>query len=379
MKNHTLMQTIARANRNFAGKQAGLIVDYIGVFRSLQKALSIYGKPTGGGESPIQDKSALIEHLRILIAEARAYCETHDADLDAILNASPASMERLGALQSAFEAVVSPADTRKGFLQHAHAINRIYKAILPNERAAPIAPEAVLISTLARKIRDEIEGPDVSAIMDEVEALLDRTISAEDYRMASMGNVKRVNLSEVDFDALQAQFNSGKKKTAAERLKALLETRVQQMVKINPSRTDLIEKLKALIDRYNTGSRNVDDWFKDLKEFLSEVQGEEQRAIKEHLSEEELALFDILTKPEPKLTDKEREQVKLASQALLTELKAHKFVLDWWKRQETRADVQSAIATELDKALPETPYDRPIFNQKCERAFEYVFGRFGHG
>lgn len=95
MKNHTLMQTIARANRNFAGKQAGLIVDYIGVFRSLQKALSIYGKPTVGGESPIQDKSALIEHLRTLIADAQAYCETHDADLDAILSAPPASMDRL--------------------------------------------------------------------------------------------------------------------------------------------------------------------------------------------------------------------------------------------------------------------------------------------
>ena len=57
--------------------------------------------------------------------------------------------------------------------------------------------------------------------------------------------------------------------------------------------------------------------------------------------------------------------------------KARKFVIDWWKRQETRAEVQSAIADMLDKQLPEEPYDRQIFNQKCERAFEYVFGRFG--
>ena len=377
MKNHTLMQTIARANRNYSGKQAGLIVDYIGVFRSLQKALSIYGKPTSGGESPIQDKSALIEKLRDLIADAHAYCSAHDADLDAVLAAPPGSLERLGALQSAFEALVSPEDTRKGFGRHALAVNRIYKAILPDERAAEFAPEAVLISTLHRKIKDEIEGPDVSAVMDEVEALLDRTISAEDYRMAAFDDKKRVNLSEVDFDALQAQFNAGKKKTAAERLRALLEEKVKNMVAVNPSRADLLEKLKALINRYNTGSRNIDDWFKDLQDFMGEITEEQQRSIKEHMSEEELALFDILTKPEPKLTKAQRQKVKLASKALLDELKARKFVIDWWKRQETRAEVQSAIADMLDKELPEEPYNRQIFNQKCERAFEYVFGRFG--
>ena len=195
--------------------------------------------------------------------------------------------------------------------------------------------------------------------------------------MAAFDDKKRVNLSEVDFDALQAQFNAGKKKTAAERLRALLEEKVKGMVAVNPSRADLLEKLKALIDRYNSGSRNIDDWFKDLQDFMGEITEEQQRSIKEHMSEEELALFDILTKPEPKLTKAQRQEVKLASKALLDELKARKFVIDWWKRQETRAEVQSAIADMLDKELPEEPYNRQIFNQKCERTFEYVFGRFG--
>ena len=59
MKNHTLMQTIARANRVWRDKQNGLIVDYVGIFRNLQKALAIYGAARGGaaGESPIKDKA----------------------------------------------------------------------------------------------------------------------------------------------------------------------------------------------------------------------------------------------------------------------------------------------------------------------------------
>lgn len=378
MKNHTLMQTIARANRNSAGKEAGLIVDYIGVFRNLQEALKIYGKPTGGGGSPIQDKAALVEHLKTLIEEARTFCVKHGANLDAVLSAAPGSMDRLAGLQACFEAFVSPDDVRKNFLRNAQAVKRVYKAVLPDERAAPFAPDAVLLSTLAKRIRDEIERPDISAVMEEVQVLLDQTISAEDYRMSGGAPEQRlVNLAEVDFDALQEQFDSGKKKTAAERLKALLETKVREMAKINQTRADLLEKLRVLIERYNSGSQNIDSWFEDLKDFLAEVQEEEKRGLKEGLDEEELALFDILTNPEPKLTEKERTQVKLASQELLKKLKAQKLVLDWWKRQETRSEVKRFISDLLNAKLPETPFDRRIFEDKCARTYEHVYVQYG--
>ncbi len=76
MRNHTLMQTIARANRVSEGKEAGLIVDYVGIFRSLQKALAIYAKPSAAGsaDTPILDKRELVEHLREAIEEAKAFC-----------------------------------------------------------------------------------------------------------------------------------------------------------------------------------------------------------------------------------------------------------------------------------------------------------------
>lgn len=377
MKNHTLMQTIARANRKAAAKEAGLIVDYIGVFRNLEKALRIYGKPTEGGGSPIQDKAALVEHLGVLIAEARSFCSKCGADLDAVLTAAPGSMQRLAALQACFEVLVSPDDVRKTFLRNALAVNRVFKAILPDERASIFAPDAVLLSTLAKRIRDEVEGPDITAVMGEVEALLDATISAEDYRMASTAGQRLVNLSEVDFETLQEQFDSGKKKTAAERLKALLETKVRDMASLNQTRADLLEKLRALIDRYNSGSQNIDSWFDDLKDFLNQVREEEQRGLLEGLNEEELALFDILTKPEPALTEKERQQVKLASQNLLRILKEQKLVLDWWKRQETRADVKRFISDVLNSQLPEVPFDRKLFEDKCQRTFEHVFAQYG--
>ena len=377
MKNHTLMQTIARANRNFPGKEAGLIVDYVGVFRNLQAALAVYGRPSGEGDAPIKDKAALIEHLSTLIDDAKAFCVKEGVDLDAVMKAKPGSLERLGAFQSAVDGLISPEDTRKAFLRSAAAVNKVYKAILPDERAAPHSPAAILLSTLAKRIRDDTDGPDVSKVMGRIEALLDETIAAEDYRMPGDEPQALLNLSEVDFEALQAKFDKGKKKTEAERLKALLETKVREMVQLNKSRVDLLEKLQALIDRYNTGSRNVEGFFEDLKAFLGDLKEEDSRAIREGLTEEELAIFDILTRPEPELSDKERETVKACAKELLDTLKAQKLVVDWWKKQRSKAEVRRSIELILDKGLPETPYDRRIFSDKSEQVYTHVYESYG--
>src|SRR6476646_8859700 len=83
MRNHTLMQTIARANRVYPGKYNGLIVDYANVFASLEKALAIYGAGTGG-RTPVRDKAKLVEELPPAVSDAVGYCALHAVDLGAI-------------------------------------------------------------------------------------------------------------------------------------------------------------------------------------------------------------------------------------------------------------------------------------------------------
>ena len=91
---------------------------------------------------------------------------------------------------------------------------------------------------------------------------------------------------------------------------------------------------------------------------------EEQRGIAEQLTEEELAVFDLLTQPEVKLSRSERAQVKQVAQELLDTLKAERLVLDWRKNQQTRAAVQVTIQKVLDK-LPQV-YTTDLYQQKCE-------------
>jgi len=90
MRNHTLMQTIARANRVFPGKHSGMIVDYANVFASLEQALAIYG--TGkGGTNPVKDKAQLVESLRDAVESAMAFCKDQNPGCRCWLQASMGS------------------------------------------------------------------------------------------------------------------------------------------------------------------------------------------------------------------------------------------------------------------------------------------------
>lgn len=377
MRNHTLMQTIARANRKLPGKEAGLIVDYVGVFRNLQKALAIYGKPTGGGDAPVLDKAELVEHLKLRGDEIKALCKAHGADLDAVMTAEPGSMARLDAFKAAYDDLVSPETVRSAFMRAANDFLRIYKAVLPDERAASFAPLGSLLATLVKRMRGETVRPDIDAVLEQIEGVLDEVISAEDYKLKRQGEEPLLDLSKVDFDALAEKFSKGRQRTEAERLRALLERKVLAMAKLNKSRLDLVKKFEDMIARYNSGSQNLEGFFKELMEFMKELEEEDSRSLREGLSEEELAIFDILTDPEPKLTEKQRAEVKAVAKDLIAKLKADKLVLDWWKTQQKRAAVRSVINRTLGKDLPEEPYTDAIYEEKCELAYTHIYESYG--
>ena len=127
-----------------------------------------------------------------------------------------------------------------------------------------------------------------------------------------------------------------------------------------------------MIQEYLNGSVNLEELFDKLVKFSQELNEEEQRHIREELgSEEELAVFDLLTKPEMDLNQKQIKQVKAVSRKLLETLKTEKMVLDWKKRQQTRAGVKVAIEKLLDD-LPEV-YSKEIYDGKCTAVYDYVW------
>jgi len=372
LRNHTLMQTIARANRVSGDKVNGLIVDYVGVFRDLQKALAIYagGSGGGGGKTPVEEKKALIEMLKKAIAEATAFCRELGVSVDALLQTK--SLERVKALKDARDAILVTDDTKKKFIALAGRTMLVYRAILPDTSASQFAGPCALFITLADMIRSLMPPVDISGVILKIEGVLDKSIATSGYIIKE--EHKPLDLSKIDFDALRKFFKKAHKRAELERLRAAITAKLQAMVAVNRTRADFLEKFQALIDEYNAGSANVEAIYEQLVQFAQKLNEEEQRHIKEKLTEEELAMFDILTKPRVDITAKEEREVKKVAKAMLQSLKAEKLVLDWRKRQQSRALVRLCIEEYLDKLPP--VYTPDLYRAKCDAVYQHVYDTY---
>ena len=384
MRNHTLMQTIARANRVFGDKLNGLIVDYIGVFQNLEKALAIYGSAGGGetkeGETPVKDKSELVQYLKQAINETTDFCKKRGINLAKIHAVD--GFKRVKLLDDAVEAILVNDDSKKKYLSLAVNVAKIYRAILPDPAANGFGPSQKLITVIAVKIRSLTPKADISDIMGEVEDLLDQSIATEGYIIqdpSEQSDVsKYLDLSQVNFEALKEAFEKGHKRIETEKLRASIENKLAQLIRLNKSRMDYLEKFQEMIDEYNSGSHNVEFFFTKLMAFAQELNTEEKRGIAEKLSEEELAIFDLLTRPEITLGKKEELQVKKVAQKLLETLKEEMLVLDWRKRQQSRAAVLVSIEDTLD-LLPRI-YTPELYQNKCDVIYQHVYDSyFGQG
>jgi len=376
MRNHTLMQTIARANRVYPGKVSGLIVDYAGVFRNLEKALAIYGAG-GGGSKPVEDKAALAAALRQALADTTGLCTENGVSLDAIRAAE--GFDRIALLDDAVESLVASDEIKRRYLDLANNVYRLYKAVLPDPAAREFTMAVLPIEVIADKIRALTPPADISQVMQQVESLLDRSIATEGYVIrepeAAFGEDHWIDLSGIDFEKLAEKFKTGRKRTINEKLKGTVAQKLMGMVRLNRTRMDYLERFQELIDAYNAGSLNAEEFFQQLMNFARSLNEEEKRAVGEQLDEEELALFDLLTKPEIKMTDAERDRVKATARELLKTLKAEKLVLDWRKRQQARAEVRVSIEKVLDRGLPGA-YTPELFHAKATAIFQHVYDAY---
>ncbi|OYV31920.1 MAG: deoxyribonuclease HsdR [Thiomonas sp. 20-64-9] len=370
MRNHTLMQTIARANRVFPGKHSGVIVDYANVFASLEKALAIYGAGKDG-KSPVQDKQRLVKDLRQAVADATAFCAAHGVNLDAIEALDAGSMERLQRIHDGMNALISPDPLRSAFFGHERLVSTLYRAVKPDPAALEFAARVAGLSTLAETIRAKLNPnpPDITEVMGQIAGLLDASIIGHDIREQGPAPL---DLSKINFEALAQRFKQSKQKnTDIEVLKAAIRAKLEKMIQLNRTRADFAEKFEALIESYNAGSRSIEELFEELVKLSNSLSVEEERHVREHMSEEELVIFDILTRPAPELSPDERAEVKKVARDLLSKLKGL-LVLNWRQKLTARSQLKLLIEDTLDTGLPRA-YTPQIYEQKCAAVFEHVY------
>jgi type I restriction enzyme, R subunit len=370
MRNHTLMQTIARANRVFPGKHSGMIVDYANVFASLEKALAIYGAGKDG-KNPVKDKAKLVSDLRKAIDAATTFCATRQVILPAIEQLATGSLERLQRIDDAVNALISPDPLRREFLGYERLVGTLYGAVKPDPAALEFAGRVATIAAIADAIRTKLNPnpADITEVMGDIGKLLDASITGVDMP-AKPAPV--MDLSKIDFEALRSRFEDSKhKNTDLEVLKAAIRAQLEKLIRLNKTRADFAEKFEELIESYNQGSQSIEGLFEELLKLSRNLNQEQERHVRENMTEEELVIFDILTRPAPELSADERAEVKKVARELLNKMKLL-LVLNWRQKSTARSQLKLTIEDVLDTGLPET-YTPELFRQKCSALFEHVY------
>lgn len=374
IQGHTLMQTIARANRVYDDeKENGLIVDYGNVYTQLEKAYSIYGeggKPTPpggkggtGGEpepgNPVEKLEEMASELATAILAVSNFLVEVDFNFTELVNAESA-MARLSALGKAANAVCLNETTRTQFEVAARDVFRKYKALYPEEIVKPFVSEFNAIEAIYNQLNQKVKSADISSVMRKLQQEVSMSVST---RANVVTDDDYVDLSNLDFDKLKQAFaKSNKQNAVVFDLQEAIEKQLERMVRENPIRLEFYEKYKTIIAEYNAGKdiQAVQKAFDDLNEFMqNELNPEQERAVREGLDEESLAIFDLLKKST--LTVDDEKAVKKVAVETLEILKAEKLKVDRWREStQVKSQVRTMITDSLQHLPPKSYLDEEL-------------------
>jgi type I restriction enzyme, R subunit len=390
MKDHTLMQAIARANRvtsfeiNGVAKKNGEIIDYYNVFRNMKKALADYAVGTEGKpqDMPVQEKDELFNLLDGALDEGRMFCAGFGIDLEEVLGKEEL-FKNIESFNSFANKILEKDEWRKQFTVYENTVTGLYEACKPEILSDSARPLVAVFQYLRGVIDSIVQQQDIDSARRKIASLLDESVVTAKDETGDAGKVTDIqiihkgrtwNLSQIDFQKLKEDFKAKEyKNIEIADLRAFIEKKIEQMIARNSTRADFAQKLQDIIDRYNSGGSSTENYFDELVKFTESLRDEDERAAREGLTEDELEIFDILKKE--KMTKDETQKVKLAAKSLLERLingKPKVLIQDWYKDSQTQEKVKTAVEKVLDKTLPES-YGRKLFQIKRDNVYDLIY------
>jgi type I restriction enzyme R subunit len=360
MKGHGLMQAIARVNRVFRDKPAGLVVDYIGIAQNLKNALGQYSgsDQRHAGIDEAEAVAVLLEKYEVVKAMY------HGFDYARGLAGTP--HERLIVLAEAIEWILArqhEAAAKETSEDAKRRENRRYQdAVLALSKAFALASA----SDEARNIRDEVgffqavraalvksaEGVGKSAADREfaIQQILDRAvISTEIVDILAAAGITTPDISILSDEFLAEVQQLEKKNLALEALRKLLNGEIRSRSKTNVVETKRFsERLEAAIARYHTNAISTVEVLQELIDLAKEVRAARKRGEEEGLSEDEVAFYDALAENESAVEVMGNDSLKVIAHELLLSLKGNASV-DWAHRESARARMRVLVRRILRK------------------------------
>lgn len=377
IKGHTLMQTIARANRVYDDeKENGLIVDYGNVYQQLEKAYAIYGEGEKGGqgekkeEKPFEQLESMAKEIEQAITEVKTMLSELGFDLNTLIEAS--AMGKIAAINTGINAICRNEETKTKFEISARNVFRKYKALFPEKTAKQFVREYNAIDALYNKLNVKVKSADVTEVIMRLQSIVNESISID--TLAEPTN-NYIDLSKFNLAALQEAFKKTvRKNELVYDLNKAVEQQLQRMLAENPLRLEFYERYKEIVEEYNNGKSEIElnRSFERLTQFVHELSAEDRRAFQENLDEPTLSIFDLLVQGKD-LSKEEKESVKKVAKETLETLQKEKLNIPNWK--ESR-EIRSAVKTTIyDKLLwlPEDKYSDEEVSLKSIQVYQHVY------
>lgn len=381
MKAHTLMQTIARANRVADGKDNGLIIDYIGIVKALRKALADYtASPEGGAGSndPTIDKQELIKHVAETISAATAFLKEHDFELQELIDAD--TFLKLSLLRTGADTVCEPIEIRKSYCTYITTLLKLWKFLDRDDITQEMKQSKDALEAIYKELQKKRKHADITNLSVAINAIVDEHLELDaDNIVAESGSNRRFDISKIDFDLLRREFAKKKEKNLIMKdIQELLQERIAQMMAANPSRINFYEKYQEIIHNYNAEQNraSIEKTFEDLIHLTEELSEEEKRYLREGFeNDEQLSLYDVLFKDD--LSKEDIKKLKKVAKDLLGKIKSMLKTMDHpFDKQETKASIVIAIRDLLWQELPESYSDESITYYR-DAVFNYISQRYG--
>ncbi len=376
LKAHTLMQTIARANRVSEGKSNGLIVDYIGIVKALRKALADYTANVGGqnGGDPTVDKEQLIARIAELIAQTDVFLENLGFSLSELVAAK--DFAKQARIKTGADAVCGSMEDKKEFQTYASELVRVMKYLQRDDLTENQLQYRDAIVAIYKELQMKRKHADNTDLMVEINQIISENLTLEPS--SGEEDSKQFDISKIDFDLLRREFaKAAHKRLIIKDLADLVEERIKQMLARNPGRMDYYDRYQAIIKEYNDEKDRaaIAKAFEDLMNLSQDLTQEEKRYVREGFSsDEELSMFDLLFKEN--LSKQEIAMIKKVSVDLLAKVKAKIAELDHWAdKPETKAIVDNLIRDTLWAELPES-YDEISITSYRKEIYEYIYLRY---
>lgn len=379
MKAHTLMQTIARANRVAEGKTNGLIIDYIGIVKALRQALADYtANPEGeGGNDPTIDKKELIKHVHETIVAATAFLNEHEFDLINLIEAD--NFFKLCLLKEAANAMCATAEIRKTYCTYATTLLKLWKYLDREDIIPELKRQKDAIEAIYKELQKKRKHADITDLSVAINEIVNEHLQIDTTIVAEPGVSRRFDISGINFDILRREFAKSKEKNLILKdIQELLQERIAQMLSQNPVRVNFYEKYQEIIHEYNQEQNhvNIEQTFEDLMQLSTQLTEEEKRYVREGFeNDEQLSMYDILMKDN--LSKEDIKKLKKVAVDLLAKIKDLIATMDHpFDKRETKATIIIAIRDTLWSELPESYSDESI-NYYKDAVYNYVSQRYG--